>query len=282
MGWFQNTPLPPSSSVVSWESQRTAAGGPALVTCSQKAGRPARCCNKHLPSLRVHSDPVPVGLRLKQESADAAAASCLCKQFHRDRTAWPSTVSERPCCPFCGLAAPPVRVLGLTWRVWGPQASQRCELSDATWERTGAGSGRADPTAASAVRRLLPCAVCFARVPPLSPQCLGVRSCSLPPLFSFLLSQHTRGARPLRGGGWGLAPPSSLLTVLTASLARSAPSHRLFIGVPRTPPRGVAIRAGACSPGVCPPSRPLLRAAPESRGHVLPGDRGAVVFRPDG
>lgn len=28
--------------------------------------------------------------------------------------------------------------------------------------------------------------------------------------------------------------------------------------------------------------RSLLRAAPESRGHVVPSDRGAVVFRPDG
>lgn len=40
-GWFQNTPLPPSSSVVSWEFQRMAAKVPALVACSQRAGRPA-------------------------------------------------------------------------------------------------------------------------------------------------------------------------------------------------------------------------------------------------
>lgn len=34
-------------------------------------------------------------------------------------------------------------------------------------------------------------------------------------------------------------------------------------------------------PGLSPPPRPLLRAAPESRGHIISCDWGVVVFRPD-
>lgn len=175
---------------------------------------------------------IPVGLHFKQESAGGT----ICKSFHRDRTAWPCTVP----------AVPSVASLHHLCASWvshegfgdpRPLSDVSLAMPRCSAQKDQGADGRAPRHLR--VHRVLPCTGPRHAGPTSRSSVPGGEELFVAPPFPFLFSQHTRSVGPLRGGERGSAPlpPPGLLSVLTASPARSVPSPRLLTRR-RTPRRG--------------------------------------------